>query len=620
MGGGNFDYHQMAVDYVSDPMGSGKSPLSRGGYMAIKTAPGRDAGFVQISPIDGPPENGWKFHISTDIRDHKKAWNIIAPHVIEHNLHAKFAIGSTLENMGNENYDRRGRAITLYATDNADLRPIVHAINADLEKAGIRPGHAPMVDRKLTGSPYMSYRNDYDHQGNYMDAKSLMHLPEDQRYNPVGKADPYHDLDVRKPIPLPKKSFISKEAGEVLSAQKPIHTNRGIYLSVEDMTPNDAKKLKDTLKSAGISFQEKTSSLNGGMKVLALNEDGGAKLFKVISDIGVHQEARKILSEQTPIHTNRGVYLPVDKMPPEEFSKLKDSLRHEGISFQEKTSSLNGGMRVLALDEEGNSTFRRILDDYHRKTPSTPHYSPASHSGAGQKIDKATGHASTAFNAATHLAKGDVAGAGVVVATDIGTGMVVKQLAKRIPVVGAVVTAATALWSAGSQAADGNFGKATAELAAGGAEAAGNIVGFGAGDAAREVVRGAISSAAGDKYAPEKSGLRQMAENAYELGSKAVQDSRYKSMSKSELAKFIQQDDILPDKVKLNGRNVNLSTALEDKGFRTNMINNLEAAVAKGNDLSQQISMIKAFGEKLDAHSSNTSRMSTTQDFTIIAP
>ena len=93
-------------------------------------------------------------------------------------------------------------------------------------------------------------------------------------------------------------------------------------------------------------------------------------------------------------------------------------------------------------------------------------------------------------------------------------------LGKRIPVIGAAVTAGFVLWEVGAYALEGRYGKATAALGAGAAEAAGNIVGFGVGDVARETVRGAVIATAGEDYAANKSGIRQLGETAYTVGSK----------------------------------------------------------------------------------------------------
>ncbi len=80
----------------------------------------------------------------------------------------------------------------------------------------------------------------------------------------------------------------------------------------------------------------------------------------------------------------------------------------------------------------------------------------------------------------------------------------------------------------------------------------------------------------------------------------AQQVAQYKSMSVNQLGAAIQKDDVLPDRVKISGKEVDLAEALKDKNFRQSMISNMEAAQAKGTDMATQIAMIKTYGEKLD--------------------
>lgn len=91
-------------------------------------------------------------------------------------------------------------------------------------------------------------------------------------------------------------------------------------------------------------------------------------------------------------------------------------------------------------------------------------------------------------------------------------GKFAASLAKRAPIVGGVVTTAVTLAAAGAKAAEGDYKGAAAELAAGSAEAVGNIAGFGVGDAAREAVRAGLLAAGGPEV--EKSGLRELGETA----------------------------------------------------------------------------------------------------------
>lgn len=156
--------------------------------------------------------------------------------------------------------------------------------------------------------------------------------------------------------------------------------------------------------------------------------------------------------------------------------------------------------------------------------------------GAQAKLGRAAGRAQMAVD----VASGNYAAAATSAATEIALNAKTYEAAaeltasiapvakavgfvgKRVPVVGAAVTAGFVLWEAASYALEGKFGKATAALGAGAAETAGNLIGFGAGDAAREAVRGVVIAAAGDEYAVNKSGLRQLGEGAIDVGSKFV--------------------------------------------------------------------------------------------------
>jgi hypothetical protein len=160
--------------------------------------------------------------------------------------------------------------------------------------------------------------------------------------------------------------------------------------------------------------------------------------------------------------------------------------------------------------------------------------------GVHAHVGHHAGNAQGAATIALQLAQGDVKGAGVSAAMDLAlrpstykaaaaltrkVAPVAKALGffgKKVPVVGALVTVGFVAYEAGSHALKGEYGKAGAAVAAGGAEALGNIVGFGVGDLAREGVRETIIRTAGSKYAPEKSGLRQLGEGAIGLAQQAL--------------------------------------------------------------------------------------------------
>jgi hypothetical protein len=107
-----------------------------------------------------------------------------------------------------------------------------------------------------------------------------------------------------------------------------------------------------------------------------------------------------------------------------------------------------------------------------------------------------------------------------------------KLVGKRLPVIGAAVTAGFVALEAGRFAIKGEFGKAAAATVTGAAEAAGNLVGFGVGDLARESARGLIVATAGSTYEDiEKSGLRQLAEGGYRAARKVAATVELKPVS-----------------------------------------------------------------------------------------
>jgi hypothetical protein len=115
------------------------------------------------------------------------------------------------------------------------------------------------------------------------------------------------------------------------------------------------------------------------------------------------------------------------------------------------------------------------------------------------------------------------------------------QFAKRIPVIGAAVTVGYVGVEVVGDLVDGNYGKAMAATAAGSAEVGGNMLGFGVGDGAREVVRSSIIASAGDEYSVNKSGLRTLGERTVELGNQYLADPKPKTHTQ------VVQADLLKD-------------------------------------------------------------------------
>lgn len=171
------------------------------------------------------------------------------------------------------------------------------------------------------------------------------------------------------------------------------------------------------------------------------------------------------------------------------------------------------------------------------------------------------------------------------------------QVARRAPVIGAVVTAGFVAYEVGSYLANGEYGRAGAATLAGGAEMLGNTVGFGAGDAAREAVRAGVIATAGEQYTVNRSGIGNIVATAVEITGRGDPD-KIAAQQKA----LIEKDPVLPKTVTLNGKTVPLVDALRDATFRKTFIENLEKTDRKGEiDLKAQIAKVREFGTLEDA-------------------
>lgn len=251
------------------------------------------------------------------------------------------------------------------------------------------------------------------------------------------------------------------------------------------------------------------------------------------------------------------------------------------------------------------------------KAPTTSPAAESAHTGNKPstlgKVGAAVGKTELGLNAAAQAAQGNIVGAATTVAEGVATNVAVgkasetaaKLLAKQGlksagVIVGAAATIGFGTATVIDKAKEGRYAAAAIEGATVLGEAAGNLLPGGVvGAGLRETFRAAVKHTIGEKYAPEKSGLRQAAELAADVGSKIVAQNQFKSMPTTKLREAIAHDETLPKTVAINGKSVALTEALDDKAFRTKFIDNLEKAEAKGHDLGAQIAMIKAYDNKL---------------------
>ncbi len=406
-------------------------------------------------------------------------------------------------------------------------------------------------------------------------------------------------------------------------------------LNSEDIpvSKNSGRLLKE--KEIRDAFPDSIKSLKNGI-VKNLEQDGHTVTRNDIKVKSVNDPdadwARRIEAHATEIKD--GLKQGKQRIENGEWKEIvAENKRHKAIKEAQSSSSAadktSDGISKIPDDPVRSLAEKPVKLDI---APTQPEHKAGSEHGNAPKtsaINKAGAHAGKAelaVQAGAQIAADDVAGAGKIVAETVATNAAVGKAAER----GAELLAKQGLKSTGlivgvgatlafgasdilAKTVKGRYGAAAAEGVAVGLEAVGNILPSGLGGSfLREAWRAAVVHTVGEKYAPEKSGIRQAAELAQSVGDKVIADARYKSMDQSALAKAIQKDDVLPDTVNIGGKDVLLSKALEDKLFRETFIKNLESAQTKSTDLHTQIAMLKAFDEKLQtptrvAHSSSPS-------------
>ena len=131
-------------------------------------------GFFQVMGKEAGRDAGWKMHVSVAAEDVPAAWDLLYPFLESEGIACvKVASPGTVRKLSaSAGHPQRGKMITVYA----DARPRAWAelaarMEGMLRGAGIRPGPEVAGDSRMFGSRYLSFRNDHDAAGNYVDAR-----------------------------------------------------------------------------------------------------------------------------------------------------------------------------------------------------------------------------------------------------------------------------------------------------------------------------------------------------------------------------------------------------------------------------------------------------------------
>lgn len=236
----------------------------------------------------------WKFHVSVAAGDVPRAWDIVADMLIEKGagVAAKVAKPETAVRFEDPAQGQSGKMITIYARDDHDpafYKHLIHDIEDAFRKEWIATGPEVQGDRKVNGSLFAYYRSDRDANGDYIDASAIGDIPEHQRYNPVGRLDPYSDFDIR----THKASSGLVPDFNALS-WLPVTNSQGQaarYLDINTLMPEQLDTIRGHLSAYAIPHAMKETSLPGVGKVLSILEKDFVRAGETVEKVKAQNNA-----------------------------------------------------------------------------------------------------------------------------------------------------------------------------------------------------------------------------------------------------------------------------------------------------------------------------------------
>lgn len=165
---------------------------------------------------------GWKFHVSLDKQSLSKGWDIVSAILAKKGV-KNFKVLSPEDELTS---DQAGKQITVYMFDSPHInakawKEIFTEIEMNLRNNKLQPDKVDgkyLVDRKIPGSRYITYRNDKYREGKqstvrYISAKearSMFPKEEKKWYNPSGEKDEYLDFKFEE-----QKQLVNQTTGSV---------------------------------------------------------------------------------------------------------------------------------------------------------------------------------------------------------------------------------------------------------------------------------------------------------------------------------------------------------------------------------------------------------------------
>lgn len=230
---------------------------------AMRVDPIGNASFFIFRNQDASQESktGWKFHISVAHEDIPRAWDIVAQAVIDYDIStAKVVKPPTANEFNKPENPQAGKMITVYnRSESVDWDAFAHDVEQRLSQQGVQPGHAVKGDRPVSGSQYLTYRNDGTAQGGLGRDSS-------QGYNPGNLQDPWQSIDV--------SDVYQREHSHALSATQ-IVAEAGEWDHVHSLKRDGERKMGNTGHRVDITDMNRGEMLDllGALHDLGLELD-----------------------------------------------------------------------------------------------------------------------------------------------------------------------------------------------------------------------------------------------------------------------------------------------------------------------------------------------------------
>ena len=158
--------------------------------------------FINNSLPKGKRPCGWKFHISIENASLNQVWHDLEPYLFSEGngiLSCKVVNQQKLPNTS-------GKQIVLYTFNDPMCKPmqptpqifnLLLKIESVLRLHQVKPGIQPKSSLKVSGSRYLSIRNDMNRETNqYIPNDIAVKVNEDYPYNPYGYDNPYKNFNL----------------------------------------------------------------------------------------------------------------------------------------------------------------------------------------------------------------------------------------------------------------------------------------------------------------------------------------------------------------------------------------------------------------------------------------